>query len=166
MYNRVTKIFERGYGGMIERLHHEEEATAAEILALQIPGYQVEASWIGFDGAPPLQDTVEMIMNSGETFFGFLSDGELAGFLSYKEEDGALFIHRLVVHPGHFHEGIASKLMCYFMEEAAGGRDIKVTTGMKNEPARKLYAKFGFEEAKVFSASPNVDFVLMQKVQK
>lgn len=166
MYNRGTNIFERGYRRMIERLHHEEEAVAAEILALQIPGYQIEASWIGFEGAPHLQDTVDMIMQSGEIFFGFLSGGELAGFLSYKEEEGAAFIHRLVVHPGHFHEGIASRLLAYFVEEAAKGRVVKVTTGVKNEPARKLFEKFGFEEATVLSAKPNLDFILLQKVQK
>ncbi|OLN23019.1 hypothetical protein BTO30_06475 [Domibacillus antri] len=151
---------------MIERLNHKEEAVAAEILALQIPGYQVEASWIGFDGIPHLNDTVQMIMESGETFFGFLSGGELAGFLSYKEEDGAAFIHRLVVHPGHFHEGIASKMIEFFMQEEAGGRDVKVTTGAKNNAARKLYMKFGFREVETFSTASGVEIVLMEKIQK
>jgi ribosomal protein S18 acetylase RimI-like enzyme len=151
---------------MIERLNHQEEAVAAEILALQIPGYQVEASWVGFDGVPQLNDTVQMIINSGETFFGFLSGGELAGFLSYKEEKGAAFIHRLVVHPGHFHEGIASKMIKCFIEEEANGREVQVTTGKKNNAARKLYTKFGFREVEEYSTDSGADIVLMEKVQK
>lgn len=148
---------------MIERLHHKEEATAAEILALQIPAYKVEASLIGFDGIPHLSDTVEMIKKSGETFIGFLTDGELCGFLSFKDENGTAFIHRLVVHPGHFHEGIASRLITYFLQEESEGRDVKVTTGAKNEPARNLYKKFGFEEMDTFSPESGVDLVLLEK---
>ncbi|OMP66477.1 GNAT family N-acetyltransferase [Domibacillus epiphyticus] len=151
---------------MIERLNHKEEVVAAEILALQIPGYQVEASWIGFDGIPHLHDTVQTIMESGETFFGFLSDGELAGFLSYKEEDGAAFIHRLVVHPGQFHEGIASEMIAYFLEEEAQGRIVKVTTGAQNQAARKLYTKFGFHEVEEYSTEAGLEIVLMEKDQK
>ncbi|MET1030683.1 GNAT family N-acetyltransferase [Domibacillus tundrae] len=148
---------------MIERLHHEEEATATEILALQIPAYKVEASLIGFDGIPHLNDTVEMIKKSDETFIGFLTEGELCGFLSYKDEGAAAFIHRLVVHPGHFHEGIASKLITFFLQEESAGRDVKVTTGAKNEPARNLYKKFGFEELDMFSPEPGIDLVLLEK---
>jgi len=148
---------------MIERLHHGEEATAAEILALQIPAYKVEASLIEFDGIPYLHETVEIIKASDETFIGFLTEGELCGFLSYKEENGAACIHRLAVHPGHFHEGIASKLITYFLEEESAGRTVRVTTGEKNEPARSLYKKFGFVEVHVFSPEPGVDLVLLEK---
>lgn len=148
---------------MIERLHHGEEATAAEILALQIPAYKVEASLIEFDGIPHLNETVEMIKASDETFIGFLNEGELCGFLSYKEEDSAACIHRLVVHPGHFHEGIASRLITYFLQEESAGRTVMVTTGAKNEPARNLYKKFGFEELDMFSPEPGVELILLEK---
>ncbi|MCM3788686.1 GNAT family N-acetyltransferase [Domibacillus sp. 8LH] len=148
---------------MIERLHHGEEATAAEILALQIPAYKVEASLIGYDGIPHLNETVEMIKNSDEIFIGFLTEGELCGFLSYKDEDGSAFIQRLVVHPGHFHEGVASKLLTYFLQEESAGRTVLVTTGAKNEPARNLYKKFGFEELDTLLPEPGVELVLLEK---
>lgn len=148
---------------MIERLHHEEEATAAEILALQIPAYKVEASLIGFNDIPYVHETVEIIKASDETFIGFLTEGELCGFLSYKDENGAVCIHRLAVHPGHFHEGIASKLITYFLQEESAGRTARVTTGEKNKPARNLYKKFGFVELHVFSPEPGVELVLLEK---
>ncbi|WP_046176475.1 GNAT family N-acetyltransferase [Domibacillus indicus] len=148
---------------MIERLHHKEEATAAEILALQIPAYQVEASLIGDDGIPHLQDTIDMIKESNEIFIGCLTEGELCGFLSYKDEEDTAFIHRLVVHPGQFHEGTASKLLTYFLQEESAGRNVKVTTGAKNEPARNLFKKFGFEELDMFSARSGINLVLLEK---
>lgn len=148
---------------MIERLHHQEEATAAEILALQIPAYQIEASLIHYQGIPQLHDTVENIQESDETFIGCLQNGELCGVLSFKDEDGKAVIGRLAVHPGQFHEGIGSRLLAYFLQEESEGRDVLVTTGAKNEPARNLYKKFGFEEMDTFFPEPGAELVLLEK---
>ncbi|TWT16148.1 GNAT family N-acetyltransferase [Planomicrobium sp. CPCC 101079] len=122
--------------------------------AIQIPAYRIEAELIGFDGIPPLKETVEDIQKSDETFIGFFED-ELKGFISYKQEKKLIDIHRLVIHPDSFRQGIASKLITFLLSEFPGYKFI-VTTGQANIPAKKLYVSLGFVEQKDFEVAPGI----------
>jgi ribosomal protein S18 acetylase RimI-like enzyme len=115
------------------------------LLALQRRAYAVEAELIGSEAIPPLNETLAELQACGETFLGALLDGELAGAISWRLEDGTLDIHRLVVDPHRSRQGIGSALVrAALAAEPEAARAI-VQTGAENTPARALYLREGFE---------------------
>ncbi|RNB81029.1 GNAT family N-acetyltransferase [Brevibacillus fluminis] len=148
---------------MIRRMEIQNEAEAAEVLRIQIPSYQVEAELIGFADLPPLKDTVASLQACGETFYGYWVDGELAGAISYKREEDVLDIHRMIVHPAHFRKGIASQLVQYVLGQEQGLEKAIVATGAKNEPAKTLYLRHGFEVLQDQEVAPGVCITLFEK---
>lgn len=141
---------------MINALNHRDVDMAAQILAVQLPAYRVEAELIGFDGIPPLRDTAESIMGSEEQFVGFMRGGGLAGFISYELQEDAVDICRLVVDPSCFRQGIARKLLTHVLQGVGERKKVTVSTGTKNEPAKVLYRSFGFAWKKEIEVAPGV----------
>ncbi len=129
---------------MIIKLDITDNEIAEKVLNIQIPSYSVEATLIGFNEIPLLKETIDSLKKCGETFFGFLIEGELAGAISFKIEGHVLDIHRLMVHPNHFRKGIA-KALFYFVEHNFGDlSEMIVSTGTDNIPAVNFYQNFGF----------------------
>lgn len=117
------------------------------IVELQKVSYRIEADLIGFDNIPPLHDTVDIISETEETFYGLYIEEKLAGIVSYMVEGGVFDIYRMAVHPNYFRKGIGDRLLTYMLKI---GQDefvekFVVSTGMKNEPAKQLYFKHGFK---------------------
>jgi ribosomal protein S18 acetylase RimI-like enzyme len=139
---------------MIKQLDHRNGQTAADIIAVQMPAYRVEAALIGFEGIPALRDTADSIMASNEVFVGFVEVGRLAGVIAYETGEEEVDICRLVVHPEYFRRGIAAKLLEHVLEHAAAGRRTVVSTGKDNMPAISLYKRFGFVENGEVEAAP------------
>lgn len=129
---------------MIVKLNVHDKFEVRDMLNMQISAYKVEAEIIGYNGIPQLDDTVESLMASKETFNGYKYDGKLAGFISYELSGRELDICRLVVHPNYFRKGIASRLLDNVMIENGKVDRFNVSTGSKNVPAIKLYERFGF----------------------
>lgn len=130
---------------MIKMIDIQNMKMADEVLAMQKSSYKVEAEIIGFMDIPPLLETVEELMNSGETFIGSYIGEQLAGAVSYKIIGNKLDIHRVMVHPLHFRKGIAKNLLIHLEEFQQGIDQIIVSTGSLNLPAIELYTKLGFE---------------------
>ena len=148
---------------MIRRIDNTNPDMAAHILRVQIPAYRVEARLMNFDGIPPLQDTLESIQASDETFLGyFAADDELCGFLSFEEEQNGYTICRLVVHPDHFRKGIGKALLYHFMSEVGKSQKVAVSTGATNEPALNLYKRFGFQQIGLLEIAPDVHLALLE----
>jgi ribosomal protein S18 acetylase RimI-like enzyme len=126
---------------LIKKLNIDKREVAAEILEVQIAAYSVEAEIIGYFDLPPLQNTVEMLQKSGETFYGYFAGDRLGGVISFKAENGVIDIHRLFVHPDHFKKGIAQCLMDFVTD---GVSELTVSTASKNTPAINFYKKNGF----------------------
>ncbi|MET3291775.1 UNVERIFIED_CONTAM: ribosomal protein S18 acetylase RimI-like enzyme [Brevibacillus sp. OAP136] len=99
----------------------------------------------------------------GETFYGYWVDGELASAISYKCEEDVLDIHRMIVHPAHFRKGIASQLVQYVLGQEKGLEKAIVATGAKNEPAKALYLRQGFEALQDQEVAPGVYITLFEK---
>lgn len=129
---------------MIIKLDLNNKTTVQQILDLQKASYLVEAELIQFYDIPTLKDTMESIQECDEVFCGLYRDEALAGFLSYKVIDQVMDIHRVAVHPQHFRQGIAQKLLDHVEGLEKSVHKIIVATGKDNAPAVKLYQKNGF----------------------
>lgn len=127
------------------RLDLSEQATAEALLSLQRRAYAVEAELIGSDAIPPLRETLAELQTCGETFLGALVDGELAGAISWRFEDGTLDIHRLVVDPRRSRQGLGRALVRAALAAESEAVRAIVQTGADNAPARALYLREGFE---------------------
>lgn len=128
---------------MIAALDLSERATAEAVLALQRRSYRVEADLIGYDGIPPLHESLEALQGCGEEFLAWREDGQIAAAISFKRDGDLLDIHRLVVDPAHFRRGLGRALVRAVLALPGAARWI-VSTGEANEPARRLYAAEGF----------------------
>jgi len=52
----------------------------------------------------------------------------------------------MIVHPEYFRRGIASALINYLFDLNLDVKNMIVSTGRVNEPAKNLYKKHGFNE--------------------
>lgn len=147
---------------MIITLNVNNEEIARKILNVQIPAYEIEADIIHFYGIPQLKDTVETISKSNEIFLGYMIEEDLAGVISYTENQNHIDICRLVVHPNHFRKGIGKRLVGYLVQNIVKGNKATVSTGAKNIPAKQLYKMFGFVEVKDIEVAPNVFITLLE----
>ena len=75
-------------------------------------------------------------------------DGALAGTLLWEEQDGALYLSRLAVHPSHRRRGIARALVELAEHEARRRALVRMTLGVRLvlEDNRRLFASCGFVE--------------------
>ncbi|MCT2536167.1 GNAT family N-acetyltransferase [Aquibacillus koreensis] len=141
---------------MIQPLVHKNAAVAKDILDIQIPAYQVEAALIGFNEIPQLYEDVSSITRSKETFLGWVENNRILGVISYEVEEESVDICRLVVNPNHFGKGIGKNLVLFVIEQIASTKTVFVSTGTKNNPARKLYEKLGFRHINDVEVAPGV----------
>jgi ribosomal protein S18 acetylase RimI-like enzyme len=149
---------------MIKQINHQDRHTAKQILDVQIPAYKIEAQIIGFDGIPQLKDTVETIETSTELFIGYIHENQLIAFLSYTKDENGYQICRLVVQPDFFKQGIARKLLKYFMNEIVRPHEkVIVSTGADNVPAINLYKSEGFAFLKNIEVAPNFYISLFER---
>jgi ribosomal protein S18 acetylase RimI-like enzyme len=125
---------------VIRPLDLGDPATVRALVALQRAAYAAEARLLGTDEIPALRESEADLVASGETFLGAERDGRLAGAVSYKHDGRTVDIHRLVVDPGAFRQGIASALLDALPE----AEHYIVATGAANAPARALYERRGF----------------------
>ena len=128
----------------VEPLDLGDDATLAELVAIQRAGYIIEAQLIGAESLPPLRETPEQVRASGETFLGALEDGALLGAVSYRRLGDLVDIHRLVVHPDAFRRGIATALLDALDARETSAQRWTVGTGAGNGPALALYERRGF----------------------
>ncbi|HUQ60169.1 GNAT family N-acetyltransferase [Lentzea sp.] len=128
-----------------------DDTVLRELWTVQRLAYAVEAEIIGFDGIPPLHESLDDLRSCGETFLGIHDDEGLVGAVSYQLDGSTVDICRLVVHPRAFRRGIASRLL-----DALPDGPQTVSTGTKNEPALRLYRKRGFVETGEREVGPGV----------
>ncbi|MEC0129205.1 GNAT family N-acetyltransferase [Paenibacillus pabuli] len=149
----------------IESLPLSDLEKLGQLWRLQHMAYRLEAEIIGFQDIPPLMDTMETLRNCGETFYGYIDeDGELIGAVAVAEEEtNTLTITRMMVHPEHFRKGIAASLMVHVFEQHPDFPRYIVSTGTLNQPAVKLYTKFGFKPVEVMQIAPGVELTTFHR---
>ncbi|UOQ91671.1 GNAT family N-acetyltransferase [Halobacillus shinanisalinarum] len=140
---------------MISILNHEDAQTARQIRSIQLPAYQVEAGILQTDRIPRLYDSIEDIQSCEETFVGFFRGDVLVGFISYKRKANLVDIHRLVVFPPYFRQGIAKSLLTSLLDILPSST-FKVSTGKNNMAAQRLYHSLGFQKESDSEAEPGL----------
>lgn len=150
---------------MIRKLSPTSIQEAQQILAVQLPAYKVEAKQINSTAIPRLYDTVHDIQNCTEVFYGFFADNTLTGLISFTDENSMIDIHRLVVSPHYFKQGIATKLLLYLFDIYPNGTKYMVQTGKANLPAISLYKKHGFIEKEDIHLSDGLILTRFEKTE-
>ncbi|MFD9102666.1 GNAT family N-acetyltransferase [Streptomyces virginiae] len=142
----------------IRPLDLSDDATADAVHRIGRAAYSVEAEIIGFDGIPALRESLPEMRAQALRWVGAVSEGgQLAGFLAWEEEpDGDIGIDRLCVDPAFFRRGVASLLLRHALAELFPGRPVRVTTGVANAPAVRLYEALGFTRGADFSPAPGL----------
>ncbi|SEG78220.1 N-acetyltransferase [Paenibacillus sp. UNC499MF] len=153
---------------MMRPIPLDDVQAVLELLALQSSAYLVEAELIGYKDIPPLKDSPLTLRCSKETFTGYyLNDPEereeLAGAIAWEENGTELTITRMMVHPRHFRQGVASALIRHALAANPQAGRFVVSTGEANLPAVSLYEKFGFHRTGKRTIAPSVALVTFEK---
>ncbi|MCS7479604.1 GNAT family N-acetyltransferase [Umezawaea endophytica] len=144
----------------IHRLDLTDDDTLRGLWELQRAAYAVEADLIGFDGIPPLHETLDDLRACGETFLG---TEDLTGAVSWlRPDDGTLDICRLVVHPRAHRTGVARALLDA-LDRREPAETTTVSTGTANLPAMTLYRRRGFVPTGLRDLAPGVTLTLLTR---
>lgn len=141
---------------MIKKLDFQNINQVRALFELKRASYLVEAKLINFFEIPPLKESMEELIESGETFFGYFEGDELAGAISYTIDGPELTICRMVVHPNYFRKGIAQSLLAEVEKNNQEQTVLKVSTGKKNSPAKNLYLKNGYKLVRDLEVVPGL----------
>jgi ribosomal protein S18 acetylase RimI-like enzyme len=150
---------------MLQHLDVTNVTIAQRILDVQQLAYLRESILIDYPNLPPLQETLENIQTSGESFLGYYKQEILAGVLSYSLEQETLTIQRLVVHPTYTGRGIGQALLRELIHQHTYIKTFTVSTAEKNIPAVKLYEKHGFEITQRHTTADGLALVSLEKHQ-
>ena len=131
----------------LRKLDHRHEAMALQIHRLSLSSYQIEAELLGVTEFPPLNRTVDDILNSSSQFFGCFKNNHLAAAVEI-ENTGPhqINIASLVVSPDYFRQGLGSRLVSWTLEHIPW-KVATVSTEIGNIPAIRLYEKLGFQKS-------------------
>lgn len=140
-----------------------EASEAAQIHAVAQEAYALEAALIGCPEFPPLNESLEDLSRSGDTFLGFWKEGRIVGTLSFNRRTDPVVITRLVVSPGHLRQGIATALMTELMHGLSFADSVSVSTAQANAPAVSLYRRFGFRSKCVSVSAEGISLVHLTK---
>lgn len=145
------------------RLDLADPVILRQLWELQRAAYAMEAELIGFDGIPPLHETLQELRGCTESFLGVADETGLAGAVSWTRlHDGTLDICRLVVHPRAQRRGIATALLNSL--DAMEPADVtQVSTGTANQPALALYQRRGFTPTSERQIVPGVTVTLLER---
>lgn len=150
---------------IIKKLDIKNKENTKQVLTLQIASYSVEAKLIGNYDIPPLKDTIDSLTCCGEIFYGYIVDDVLAGIISYKLSESVVDIHRVAVHPDFFRQGIADILLKFLEKININANKIIVSTGQKNQPAKKLYYKNGYQRIRDIEVEKGVYLTQFEKLK-
>lgn len=135
-----------------------------DILTLQYLAYQSEAVLLQNSAIPPLTQTLESVREefARGTILKAIEDGSIVGSVRAYEQDGTVFVGKLIVHPSHQGKGIGSALLLA-LEEVYPGARFELFTSSKSERNIRLYERLGYRRFAERQAAPNLTFVYLEK---
>lgn len=150
---------------MIKKARKEE---LEEILKLQYLAYQSEARLFGDMDIPPLKQTLEEVyeeFEKGTVLKAVDEEGGIIGSVRAYQEEGTVYIGKLMVHPNMQKRGIGTKLLLE-MEKEYPNQRYELFTSTKSISNIRLYEKLGYEIFKEEAVTQELQFVYLQKVRR
>ena len=136
-----------------------------KILELQYLAYQSEAKLFGNMDIPPLKQTIEELYNEFQkgTILKALDDiGVIIGSVRAYQENGTVYIGKMMVHPKMQRKGIGTKLLLEIEREYPNQR-YELFTSTKSISNIRLYERLGYKIFKEETVSQELQFVYLQK---
>ena len=114
---------------------------------------------------PPLKQTIEELYNEFQkgTILKALDDiGVIIGSVRAYQENGTVYIGKLMVHPEMQRKGIGTKLLLEIEREYPNQR-YELFTSTKSISNIRLYERLGYKIFKEETVSQELQFVYLQK---
>ena len=136
-----------------------------KILELQYLAYQSEAKLFGNMDIPPLKQTIEEVydeFHKGIILKAVDEEGLIIGSVRAYQENGTVYIGKLMVHPKMQKKGIGTKLLLE-IENVYPNQRYELFTSTKSINNIRLYEKLGYKTFKEEAVSQDLIFVYMRK---
>ena len=149
------------------RICRAERNDMSEILQLQYLAYQSEADLFGNREIPPLKQTLDEVADEFDKGIILkMTDGNaIIGSVRAKEQNGTVYIGKLMVHPDHRRKGLGTKLLAA-IEEQYPGKRYELFTSTRSSDNIRLYSKLGYTEFDRKAVNDELCFVYMQKTAR
>ena len=137
------------------------------ILKLQYLAYQSEADLFGTRDIPPLKQTIDEVIeeyNSGIILKMVDDDDTIIGSVRAKEDNGTVYIGKLMIHPDHRCKGYGSQLLKE-IENYYPGKRYELFTSTRSADHIRLYQKNGYKEFRQEAVTEELVFVYMENVR-
>ena len=141
---------------MIKPLQHWSSATGAKIYDIFQKSYAIEAALLNCDDFPPLKRSIQAILDSETSFFGYYTGHRLCAVMELEIYSNHIHVRSLTVDPNYFRQGIGYRLLHFVIDEFHP-QLITVETGHANHPAVNFYLNFGFKKDKVFMTDVGIE---------
>lgn len=135
-----------------------------EILQLQYLAYQSEAALFGSRDIPPLKQTLEELNTEYDhgVILKMADGGRIIGSVRAREQDGTVYIGKLMVHPDYQRRGYGSQLLAE-IERLFPGERYELFTSSRSTDNLRLYQKQGYTEFARRPADGELVFVFLEK---
>ena len=142
-----------------------DKADLKEILELQYLSYQSEAALFGGKKIPPLTETPEEIEAEYEQ--GIILkmvdfDGRIIGSVRASEEEGTIYIGKLMVHPDYQKKGYGTRLILS-IEKLFPGKRYELFTSTRSLENIRLYERMGYSSFDTRKVDDEIEFVYLEK---
>jgi GNAT superfamily N-acetyltransferase len=157
IYEIMNKV-----GARIEKADKED---LKEILELQYLAYQSEAALFGGKKIQPLTETleeVESLYDSGIVLKMTNFDGRIIGSVRAKEEDGTVYIGKLMVHPDYQKKGYGTRLLLS-IEKCFSENRFELFTSTRSLSNIKMYERMGYNSFDTKDVDDELSFVYLEK---
>ena len=147
---------------VIEKAGRQE---LGEILALQYRAYESEARLLNNWNIPPLKQTlgeVEAEWDRG-VILKAVEEGKLLGSVRAWEENGTVYVGKLMVEPEYQGRGIGTKLLLA-VEDVFPGRRYERFTSTQSARNIALYQRCGYRIFTEKQVNDQLRFVYLEKV--
>ena len=135
---------------MIKKINNKDIEISKKIYNIFQKSYKIEAKILNVSKFPPLERSIENIINSDTLFFGFFIKKKIVSIIETENNFQSIHIQSLVVCPNYFRQGIGKKMINKIIKDTS--KNITVETGLKNHPARSLYEFLGFKKNRIYKA--------------
>lgn len=136
-----------------------------EILELQYLAYQSEAALFGGKKIPPLTETLEEIEEEYEQGIVLKmtdADGRIIGSVRAKEEDGTVYVGKLMVHPDYQKRGYGTRLLLS-IEKYFNEKRYELFTSTRSLANIRMYERMGYNSFDTKEVDAELKFVYMEK---